>query len=113
MVKKFPPLKNQSNFKDIFNLIGDTLNNLKILEAKTPYAHFLSSALEIARRKLDIIKNRLSAEYFIDVIYIQEQIKLIREQDPQAEKFIVEVSKAKSSEEYTFSPYVINVRAAI
>ncbi|MEO9954741.1 hypothetical protein [Nonlabens sp.] len=113
MAKKFTARKNQYNFKDIYELHREILKELRNYQAKSPYDHLRSSALRIALEKLSIAKNRLSAEHFIDAVYIEEQIKLIREHDPQASKFFIEITKKDENEEYAFPPYKINVRATL
>lgn len=110
MIKKFPARKDLYPTKGIHQLTEETLRDIKVLEAKVPHNPFLSSVVDSITKKLTIIKNRLAGEHFIDGIYIEEQIKEIKELDPQVQKFLVEISKKEATDGYTFSPYIINVK---
>lgn len=110
MIEKFPATKETFNFKDIYKLINEIFQNLSELEAQHPYSRLLSSGLKCAKEKIEIAKNRLAAESFIDHQFIEEEIRRIKEVDPQTNTFVVLISKSSEYPNYTFKPYKIAVQ---
>ena len=108
MFKKFPARKNESNLKDIHELLSELKRDLKVVEAKSPYNNLLSSSLELAIKKASIAENRLSAEGFIDGLYVSQVISYLKEKDPNITSFTVAITKSDNSL-LTLVPYQIDV----
>ena len=108
MVKKFPARKNEYNLKDIYQLLSELKRDLKVFEAKNPYSSLLSSALELAIKKITIAENRLSAESFIDGLHMSQVISSLKEIDPNLTAFTVKITKNNHST-LIHAPYQIDV----
>jgi hypothetical protein len=108
MIKKFPARKTESNLEDVYELLLEIKNGLKVTEAKIPYNSLLSSSLELSIKKISILENRLAAESFIDGLYISEVIAYLIGVDPSLTTFSVKIKKVDSGDT-TFSPYKLEV----
>jgi hypothetical protein len=112
MKTKFETLASRESLKDIYGLMSEMERNLKDCHAHFPYKMENFMSLELIAAKMNKAKQRLAAEHFIDVKYIEQEIKRLRAEDPQADKFNVKISRRlHSTSEYTCSPYslIINV----
>lgn len=109
MVKKFPSRKEEHNLKDIYLLLREVKNDLKIVEAKNPYNYLFTQCLELATKKIAIAENRLSAESFIDGLFISNVIAALKEADENLSVFKITISKVENATGLTFPPYKINI----
>lgn len=110
MYKKHKPRRSESNLKDIYVLLNEAKRDLKVAEAKSPHTSFFSSALESAIRKITIAENRLSAESFIDGVYIEKIIRDLKEQDEQLTYFNLDIHKNFDVGKPSNNPYYYQIR---